>query len=184
MPSRIPSPRDSHSASRESLPLARVRGCHPWGTLSAEYADSAGVIRYLLTVFPPGTTIEQRRALIFRRQWLTWGAIVGFVVSSGLSIIVNGWAAIALGTAIYTGPLLIANLHAGTARHGVLEAHAQDLNRSEECETLGRCDALESAAARFLDLDESTNEDRHDAIDYGVMWGAIYREIASETKQS
>lgn len=155
-------------------------GGHPWGSLSVSLADRAGSTRYLLTVFPPGITAEQRHALVFRRRWMVVGAPVCFLVTAAFCIFVNGWAALAIGGAVYVGALLVASAHAGEARHRVVEVRAAFVNLMGQREALGDFELLESAVTRLLELDELDATGKLSPVQYELRWGGVYRDIAEK----
>ena len=158
--------------------LARMlEGPHPWGDLWVACVDHTGGVRYHLTVFPPGINAAQRRALVFRRRWIPWGAIIGFLVASGFSIVMNGWLAIAFGTALYVGALLIANERAGSARHGVVELDAQRTSAKRDPDAFGTFELLDGVAARLLSIDELAAVGSIDPVEYERRWIAAYRRI-------
>lgn len=154
-------------------------GGHPWGELFVGFADRAGGVRYHLTVYPAGITPTQRRALVFRRRWIPWGAVTWFLVSSGLGTIMNGWVAFLIGGAIYVGGLMTSNAHAGAARRGTVELYAQLLSLMGHREVFGDFDLLEKAATRLVQLDELAATRKIDPVDYELVWGEIYDEIVA-----
>ncbi len=159
-------------------------GGHPWGSLAVSMADRTGSTRYVLTVFPPGITTEQRHALVFHRRWIVAGAPVWFIVSAALSIVMNGWAAIAIGGAIYFGALLAANARTGEARRRVVEVRAALVNLLGHREAFGSVEILQDAVTRLVELDELAAAGTLSAVQYELRWGAIYRDIVEEQAAS
>ena len=155
-----------------------AEGGHPWGELSVGLADRRGGVRYRLTVYPAGITADQRRALVFRRRWIPWGVVLWFVMSSALGVLMNGWVAFALGGAVYFGALLTANSQAGSARREVLEIYAQLLTLMGHREVFGDFDLLDDAAGRLLHLDERAAANDISLVEYELLWGEVYAEIA------
>jgi hypothetical protein len=154
-------------------------GGHPWGELFVGFVDRAGGVRYHLTVYPAGITPAQRRALVFRRRWIPWGAVIWFLVSSGLGTMMNGWVAFALGGAIYIGALMISTAYAGPARAGTVELYAQLLSLMGHREVLGDLDLLKRESTRLLQLDELAETNTIDPVTYELLWGEVYDEIVA-----
>lgn len=159
-------------------------GGHPWGSLSVSLADRAGSTRYLLTVYPPGITTEQRHALVFRRRWIVIGAPAWFIVTAALCIVMSGWAALAIGGAVYVGALLAANAHAGEARRRVVEVRAAFVNLMGQREAFGDFELLENAVTRLLELDELAAAGKLSPVQYELRWGDIYRDIVEEKAEA
>lgn len=156
-----------------------LQGQHPWGKLSVSLADRTGSIRYLLTVFPPGITPEQRMALVFRRRWIAAGLLVWLLVSALASAFTGGWFAVGLGAAIYVGALVVANAFAGEARHDVVEVRAVLVNLMGHREAFGDFELLEDAVSSLHELDELAATDGLTPVEYEVRWGEIYRRIVA-----
>jgi hypothetical protein len=155
-------------------------GDHAWGTLSVSLADRSGSIRYHLTVFPPGISPDQRRALVFCRRWAAAGLLVALFVAIVASTLVNGWLALGLGAAIYVGAFVVANVCAGEARRDVVEVRAALVNLVGKAEAFGDFEVLEDAVARFHELDELAAESELSPVEYELGWGEIYRCIVEE----
>lgn len=173
-------PPEAASNSAHSATVHLPHHGHKWGALTVGYVDRAGGSRYELIVFPPGTTDEQRRALLFRRQWLPWGAVMWFLLSSGLSTIINGWAAVGIGAAVYVAVLVAANAQAGASVRDTLTVRAQMLNLMGHRESFGDYELLEQATSPLLRIDEMALEGRLDAVEYELRWAAVYNDIVEQ----
>jgi hypothetical protein len=159
-----------------------LEGDHAWGALSVSLADRSGSIRYHLTVFPPGISPEQRRALVFRRRWVGAGLFAWLIVAGAVGTLANGWLALGLGAAVYFGAFVVASARAGAARRDVVEVRAALVSLMGRREVFGDFDLLEAAVTGLEQLDRLNAETALNPVEYELHWGEIYRRIVAESK--
>ena len=154
-------------------------GRHPWGALQIDPIDrTASAICYRLAVFPPGITVAQRRALVFRRHWGASGALLAVVVAAVLGEVLNGWAALVLGAAVCAAGWVVSAAVAGDARRRVLKVRATVMRGFGQPEVLGDLAGLEHAAGRLLGLDALSGADAPTPVEYEFLWNRIYLELS------
>ena len=113
-PGVIPSTRER--AAVPTLWCRLLEGAHPWGSFHAAVSQY-GVLRYWLTIYPPGISVTDRRLARLWRGWPLSGAVLGL-----LAVVLLGNVAASPGTvltfalAAYASIGLLLALRAGPGR--------------------------------------------------------------------
>lgn len=152
-----------------------VDGTHPWGVLSVGLVDRTGqAMRYRLVVYPPGISTAQRRALVLRRRWPAFGTFLGIFISAVLGTVMNGWAALGVGAAVFVAGFVVTGMAAGDASRRTARLTATVVNALGHCEVLGNLNALERAAGQLLELDEQRDAGLLSPAQYEHLWGQVH----------
>lgn len=178
---------DSTTVTTRSAQPHRVRrwahelvdGAHPWGALHIGPVDRTGrSLSYRLIVFPPGLSETERRVLVLRGRWPALGTAIGLAVSALLGEFLNGWAAVAIGAAVVAAGFLATLLTAGDAAARTVRMSATVFNSFGDHEVFGDLEGLQRAASVLLRLDEQRRAGLVTPVDYELVWGRVYAELA------
>ncbi|HEY0259906.1 MAG TPA: DUF6611 family protein [Lacisediminihabitans sp.] len=154
-------------------------GEHSWGDLQVGPVDRSGsVMRYRLTVYPPGITVVERRALVFRRRWPGVGLVLGLVVAIGLNVAINGWLALAVAAALFVVILLVSRSATAGIRPRVLRLRATVVATTGHREVLGELAPLTRAAAALLELDDRADHGLLTPVEHEHLWGEVYTGLS------
>ena len=168
----------NNSASRAHKALTRLlEGAHEWGSLQVAPANRTGWSQYRLSVFPPGTSVPERRALTFARRWPILGAVVGV---AGL---------LCLGGRVPVAPLsisLVAMYLAGFGTSAYLTRRVRPAVRTLVVSIVGYGDQAEihgnsALLARQTNALDHMDDDVHSGLitplEYEERWWEVYDEM-------
>lgn len=151
-------------------------GAHTWGfseATSSLYAARTGVDARRLVVYPPGTSPAERRALVLRRRWPSWGGFLALLVAL-LAAPSSAVAALIAMTVVYATGFAVAVLATRRVWSARRELRCSTVRVGEFHEEYGDAHALEQALATLLALERSRAEGRIDEVGYELGWGRVY----------
>ena len=186
---------DRRPSNRLTRALARswsrmLDGEYVWGAIDI-WPSRHGVHKYRLVVFPPGTSVAERRLLRLWRGWPTWGAVLWLITAICLSGRPAPWAAIGISTIVYLGAgaitlalirdlrsrvrtlrVLVIDGHTdprSAAQYAEMETLVNILRRADALRSLGRTSAVDHEAACWevydrLGPDHPRSVDEHISI--------------------
>lgn len=173
---------DSGGAAHDEIVNEFVRrlagGGARWGTVQVWPASPGLWERVRVTVYPPGTSAEQRRALRFAHGWPITGAIacfIGVVAMSGSSPIVAPIVALV----IYLGGLWIGARLTHDVRRDSRTITASTVFIAGEMKEYGDVRLLEETRARLANLERLRLRGRIDPIRYEAEWADVYYSLPS-----
>ncbi|GAC67278.1 DUF6611 family protein [Gordonia soli] len=150
-------------------------GSNRWGSLRVGYARRW--VQHRLTVYPPGTSGPERRAL---RVWhsapawtiIGWLVIVAMCGAAGLSTVVGAGVA----TASIAAALLAAESASRTTRGAVRTARVWSGDFGTPDQQMDR-DELVQLATRLARADDDLDAGRITPVEHENVWGAVYSEL-------
>ncbi|NEN04769.1 hypothetical protein G3T36_02695 [Diaminobutyricibacter tongyongensis] len=156
-----------------------TEGTKLWGTVDVSSAGRSMWHRDRITVYPPGTTSAERRALHFARNWPIAGAVIALL----LMIMLGGvWQpeVVALGAVLLylAGFLLGARLTHGL-RNRVRSLSVISMYVHGVLEVDGNASLLRETSAAFASLDARRRAGEVSPVQYEAEWARIYETLPS-----
>lgn len=155
-------------------------GRAPWGTLDISPASRGIWQRVRLTVYPPGITRAERRALHFGHTWPVAG---GILCLFGLVFLSSEGPVLGLATVLsaYVAGFVVA---ARLTRD--LRSRSRSLTVASECvggelREFGDVHLLRASATRLMDLEARRRAGLVDPIAYEAEWTDVYLTLPAET---
>jgi hypothetical protein len=170
------SARDPYLPPAQRLAHA-LEGEHRWGYLDVSPSGRGTWTQKRLTVFPPGTTSSERRALKLHRDW----PMVGAVVTMFLMIALGGFLSPALATTI---AVLLYGCSMAFSAHRTHQLRARC--RRVEVVTVAEVDglstrgdgaSLEAAAAELTRLETQLESGQVTPVDFEAGWARVYASL-------
>lgn len=153
-----------------------------WGTVVVSPSSGGGLYRRVrLTVYPPGTTQSERRALHFAHTWPIAGAITAVtvlaVLSTGLPPAVGLIAALLVYAAgFWVGARLTRRVKGRVRTVTVASVHSFD-----EPQEFGDGRLLHAVTTRLDDLESRRRSGDVTEVQYEAEWWVIYELIPGST---
>lgn len=157
--------------------LRLLDGDRCWGSIDIR-PDRFGVTRYRLVVYPPGISESERRWVRSARGWPLMGAVVWVICEILLSNLTGPWTALALSTAAYVGPGLVAVARAGAPRTRVRTIGATVMAGHRDPVSGAARDRLEGLAAVLIEADDRLAARRISAIQHEMVWWQVYDQMS------
>ncbi len=159
-------------------------GPQRWGKFHTS-VGRYGAVNHWLVLYPPGTNVEQRRALQFCDSWRTVGLVVAYAMSLVLAVRETPLIIIVLVAAgVYAMGVVVTRWFAAPVRTRVVRlcagrsTLAPDPDRTEECDYLLRLMTILTAAEDALDSG-TTSPAVHERV-----WSAVYDEAKEHLDRS
>lgn len=157
-------------------------GASAWGSLTVQ-PDRFGT-RYLLVVYPPGTTGAERRRVRIWRGWPLWGASLWLLSEIVLTRHLDPWSALALSTGLLVVCVTAAYAFAGAARGGVRVLAATLLPRRYDPVSTTMCEAMQHLAKILRDAESRREAGLITAAQFEMAWWTVYDTMATIRAQS
>ncbi|CAN5309003.1 hypothetical protein BH11ACT4_BH11ACT4_11350 [soil metagenome] len=163
------------------LPVQRLaralEGEHRWGFIEIAPADRNAWTQKRLTVFPPGTTAAQRRAVKRHRDWPIAGAVVTMLLMLALGEFLSPLPATAIAVGVYcvtvaASARLTHDLRARCHRVEITSVVAAD-GRT----TRGDVAMLEEAVAELEDLERGLERGDLTGPAFEAGWARVYDRL-------
>ena len=176
----LPAPREpAHPEAVVEFLRKLSEGDKLWGTVDVSPANRSMWRRVRLTVYPPGTTSAERRALHFAHTWPIGGAILGLVL---MATVGSAWPPMLVSVAIVA--LYLAGFWLGARLTRPLRNRIRSLSVVSvyvrgEFEEYGDAALLREATASFEQLDARRRAGELDPVLYEAEWARIYDTLPS-----
>jgi hypothetical protein len=178
-------PRDpAHPELVNELLRRLIEGDKLWGTLDVTPVGRSMWRRVRLTVYPPGTTSAERRALHFAHSWPIAGAILALVVMVALG---SAWppALVVVGVAaLYLAGFWVGARLTRTLRMRIRSLSVVSVYVGGGLEEYGDASLLRETADRLRDIDARRRAGRLDPVSYEAEWSDIYAALPSSPRES
>ena len=155
-----------------------TEGAKLWGNVDVSSAGRSMWHRDRLTVYPPGTTSAERRALHFARNWPIAGAVLGLL----LMVMLGGvWPPALVGgaAALYLAGFLLGDRLTRPLRNRIRSLSVVSMYVHGELEEYGNASLLRETAAAFEALDAGRRAGELDPVRYEAEWAQIYETLPS-----
>ncbi len=180
---RIPSasPNPAHAGLVVEFLRKLIEGDKLWGTIDVSPAGRSMWRRVRLTVYPPGTTSAERRALHFAHTWPIGGAILGLVLMVTLgsawptALVVVAIAAL-YGAGFWLGARLTRPL-----RNRIRSLVVVSVYVGGGLEEYGNASLLRETTGRLAALDAHRRDGGMEPARYEAEWAEIYETLPSAT---
>ena len=156
-----------------------TEGAKLWGTVDVSSAGRSMWHRDRITVYPPGTTSADRRALHFERNWPIAGAILGLLSIVMLSGVWPPVLVIAAATVLYAAGFPLGAWLTRRLRHRIRSLSVVSMYIHGELEEYGNASLLRETAAAFAALDARRRAGDIDPVRYEAEWARIYETLPS-----
>jgi hypothetical protein len=149
-----------------------LQGQAQWGTLTIQ-PDRFGT-RYLLVVYPPGSTDAERRRIRIWRGWPLWGALLWVLSEMTLIRHIDPWLALVVSTGLLTVCAVAAFAAAGAPRGRVRVLAATLLPRRYDPVSKDLCDTMTELAQTLRDADTLRATGAISAARFELTWWTVY----------
>jgi hypothetical protein len=173
-----PTRRPVSAVVREVLHTA-IAGSHSWGVYESTTPLSMrrnGWGRFVLTIYPPGTNLAERRAITFHRRWPSWGGMIllpaAIVTASIEPFVTTIPFALAYGAGIVIGFVKTRRLRSHTRRLTVAIA-----SLGGQSQVIGDAELLNSSVRSLVDLDQQLRLGNVTPVEHELGWGMVYDAI-------
>jgi hypothetical protein len=158
-------------------------GKHRWGGVEIGLPKQ-GFRWYRLTVYPPGTTNDDRRRLRLARSWPTWGAVMFVASLVCLGAALGPWMGLVASAALW--------LAAGAwvlSRTGDLSARVRTfgvilINRHHDPRTAARFALMETVVEALTHADLLLEQNKISVTHHELIWGLAYDRLAPDHPDS
>lgn len=150
-----------------------------WGRLDVSPTVRSGCVSTRLSVYPPGTTAGERRALHFHRSWPLSGAFFTLAVALFLA----PWPPVLVATtavALYGGGLWVAATMTRELRAGIRSLSVAELATARGAEVVGDVTLLRTTLRQLTALDALLSIGALDAVEHEARLAAIYESLPAE----
>lgn len=154
-----------------------LEGDAQWGSLTIQ-PDRFGT-RYFLIVYPPGTTVAERRRIRIWRGWPIWGAALWIVSEIALSGQIDPWHALAVSTSILLAAGAVAFMMAGRARGRVRTMGATLLPRHCDPISQAACTRMSELTDRLREAEAQRTRGFIDSARFELAWWQVYNDMAA-----
>jgi hypothetical protein len=162
---------------REAFHTA-INGNHRWGVYESTAPLSMrrnGWGRFVLTVYPPGTNLAERRAITFHRRWPGWGGMI-LLLAAMIAARIEPLATIPLALLYATGILI------GFVKTRRLRSHTRRLtvavaSMGGQPEVIGDAELLNASLRSLVELDRQLQLGRLNPVEHEVGWSRVYDAI-------
>ncbi|MGZ6777957.1 MAG: DUF6611 family protein [Mycobacterium sp.] len=154
-------------------------GENRWGFIRIQ-VDRFGVVRYLMVVYPPGISDEERRRLRIWRGAPVWGAVLWVLSEISLQPVIGPGPALTVSTG---GVLALGAVALGKARNTrtmVRSIGVVTMPGYTTAATVTARDALLAKAMTLTSADERVDEHTMSPLDHEALWWQIYEELAPD----
>jgi len=154
-----------------------LQGEARWGSLTIQ-PDRFGT-RYLLVVYPPGSTDAERRRIRVWRGWPLWGALLWVLSEVTLIRHLDPWLAQLVSTGLLTACVVAAFATAGAARGRVRVLAATLLPRRYDPVSKALCDSMTELAQTLRDADALRAAGVISPARFELTWWTVYDAVAA-----
>ncbi|MHA0285301.1 DUF6611 family protein [Mycobacterium sp. C3-094] len=147
-----------------------------WGSLTIQ-PDRFGT-RYLLVVYPPGTTCAERRRIRIWRGWPLWGASLWVLSEFVLALHLDPWLALTASTGLLVVCAGAAYSGAGAARARVRVLAATLLPRRYDPVSADMCEAMQYLAKILRDAASRRATGQITGEQFEMTWWTVYDAMA------
>lgn len=173
--------RSTHGDSVREFLRRTTEGAVPWGTVYASPASGGPWRHVRLTVYPPGTTRAERRALHFAHTWPIAGAIIWLILAVALSRVLPPAAGLTAALLVYAAGFWLAARLTRRVRPRVRTLAVASIHSFGEPRVDGDARLLRAVTARLDDLEERRRSGQLNPVQYEAEWWEIYEAIPSST---
>jgi len=165
-----------HTAKRALAHTAErvLEGSH-WGTIATVDAGR-GTSRSRATVYPPGTTAGERRAMRFSRAWPVAGAVLGMF----LLLALDAWPlplVVVTVVALYAAGFAAALSSTKRVRAGSRHVEVVSVYAGGHCETVGDIGFYNAVTDQLRCIDTLSARGELTPVGYEARWAAVYASI-------
>jgi hypothetical protein len=160
-----------------------IDGPHRWGAYTVT-VGRYGIVNYRLVLYPPGTTVQERRRIRLCRSWIAAGIASGLVLFIALrQAEVPVIAAVLAALALYVVGAVVTARRAGAIRHRVLALAAARSTLAPDPRQTEVCGYLAQQAAAMRDADESLDAGSCTVVEHELVWSAVYEEAREHLEE-
>jgi hypothetical protein len=175
-------PRPAQGAPAEPRWWSRLlEGAHPWGSFDAT-VTRYGVRRYRLIMYPPGTTVADRRLARLWRGWPITGVVLGLLAVMLLGDVAsppNTVLAYAVAASVGIGALLF--LRAGSARVPVRSMSIILMPKAADVRERRRHAEWQALVHMLTRADEMLATGAISPVEHEAVWWEAYERLEAVT---
>ena len=151
-----------------------IDGDHQWGTLDFSPAGRAMWQSVHLTVYPPGLTTFERRALHFAHVWPIAGSIICLVSMIMLSDVLTPVWSLVAAIAVYLAGFLLGMWLTHPLKSRIRTLTVSTVYLGDKLNSIGDTALMGTIRARFTALDTFNATGALTPVEYEAEWASIY----------
>lgn len=149
-----------------------------WGSIEVR-PERYGVVRYRLTIYPPGTDMETRRWLTAQEAWCGSGLVCATVAAVLLMPAFPPAIALTISGALYLIGGVVIRRRTRTARRSSRRLFALEFGERSTAEELEHCACIRRAASIMADADSSLRAGELTPVEHEVVWARTFAEVGA-----
>lgn len=159
-----------------------IDGDRKWGTLDFSPAGRTMWQSVHLTVYPPGITVTERRALHFAHIWPVSGSIVCLLLMIGLSEILTPIWSLAVATAVFLAGFVLGAFLTRPLKGRIRTLTVSSVYIADGLNTFGDTKLMGAVRSRFDALDAFDASGVLTPADYEAEWSNIYDLLPAQER--
>jgi hypothetical protein len=163
------------SLSRIGLCQRLFDGVRSWGSMNIT-PGRYGLMKYRLTLYPPGISDEERRWLRLWRGWPVWGVLAWVCLEIVLPEMTSPLTSIIIATAVYLGAGAAAFWFAGDNRRRVCTIVSVVFVGHHEPAATPVRDQLLVWADSLLRADAMLHRNEISTVEHEQVWSQVYHD--------
>jgi hypothetical protein len=166
-----------HRAESDSWTKETSTGSRRWGGIdfhNPAWGGQSGWAHYGLVVLPPGTSSNERLALVRWHRWLRWGTLGGFVLAILLSTAMVAPAGFALIATAYVVVTMIGATRSRRLRAGIRHLEVTVVVIGGAVEAFGDAQLFKSSVEALDELDAQQRSGEIGPLEYELEWAKVY----------
>jgi hypothetical protein len=160
-----------------------TEGDHPWGFVVVPNVLDLrrGWARFRLVVFPPGTSVGERRALTLSRRWPVWGALVALAAEMLFGSLWSAPVVTLVVVGLYLFGVAIGQAATRRLRRDVRSVVVAVTDLGGVQRSFGDAELYRASVAALDELDLRMREGELTPVGYEAGWAAVYTALGSES---
>jgi len=153
-----------------------LEGSQHWGRIDVVGAGRSGSCRTRVTVYPPGTTAGERRAMRFYRAWPVAGAVLSMFLLLALNTLPTALAVVAV-VGLYAAVFGAASARTRRLRSESRHVEILTVPIGGNVETVGDVRFFNAVTDQLRCIDTLSERGQLTAVGYEVRWAEVYASM-------
>ena len=160
--------------------MRKLEGENAWGYFDVAPLSRGLWMRERLTVFPPGTTAAERRAMVRYRNWPVLGAVVALFAMIGFGLVLPASAAFLVAFALYGVGILLSARATHRVRKESVRLVVITVAGSGGASSYGNVRSMSTARSAFESLDTRARDEDLTPVQYEREWACIFLALKTQ----
>lgn len=155
----------------------KLEGENAWGYFEVAPLSRGLWMRERLTVFPPGTTAAECRAVVLHRNWPVVGAVVALFAMIGFGVVLAPFGAFLVAFALYGVGILLSARATHRVRRESVRLVVITVAVSGGASSYGNVQSMSMARSAFESLDIRARDEDLTPAQYEREWASIFQAL-------